>query len=235
MHGRYRAPVTEIWTVLERRALTRPADPVITYVGADGSRTELSARTLANNVAKAANALRDDALHDPGARVAMHLPWHWQRSVWALAAWAVDLTIVPDGDPSDCDLVIADPQRAGALTGSAEVWVVSLHPFGLPNATVPGGTLDAATIARAMPDHFRPFGPAHHPALEALSQGALLEQADARQVPPRFIVAGTPADPIDAWLLPTLIPLAGDAAIVMCDASCDVAAIAAQEGAVLLT
>ena len=48
-------------------ALSRdPARPLVTHVGPDGARTELSVRTLENGLAKAANLLRDDADLQPG-------------------------------------------------------------------------------------------------------------------------------------------------------------------------
>lgn len=235
MHRGYREPVTSsAWSTLTQRVGARPADPVITWRGADGTRTELSARTLANNVAKAANALRDDAVLDPGAMVAVHLPWHWQRPVWALACWAVDLTVVPDGDPADCELVIAAPDRAAALVGGPDVWVASLHPFGLPNPSIGPGVQDAATIVRTQPDAFTPVGMPTHQALDGMDQPSLLDAAAARPVPARFAVCGEPSDPIDAWLLPTLVPLAHNASIVMLDVMADGGAEAAQEGAQLL-
>ncbi len=145
-----------VWRVLEGRAKSRPADPVLTFVDGSGQRTELSAKTLANNAAKAANALVDEAFIESGSRIALHVPWHWQRAVWSLAAWLVDATVVPNGDPTDCDLVIAGPDESIFVTGARELWVVSLHPFGLPNPSVPLGFMDAATIARMQPDSYMP-------------------------------------------------------------------------------
>ncbi|MUH45745.1 MAG: hypothetical protein F2793_04450 [Actinobacteria bacterium] len=238
-----------VWRALEARTRARPADPVVTFVSASGERTELSAKTLANNAAKAANALRDEAMLDPGARIAMRIPWHWQRSVWALAAWLVDATIVTSGPTHDCDLVLAGPVEAAALsagtpgaTGPSEIWVVSLHPFGLPNVSVPDGTLDAATIARIQPDAFSPDPSAPEaPGLAGEGGGsALLERAAALGLAlslstgERFLVAGEPDDPLAAWLLPTLVPLACDTSIVLSPGDADVEAVARQESARIL-
>lgn len=222
------------WDLLEHRVRHRPAEPLLTFVADNGARTELSAITLANNVAKAANALRDEALLDPGARVSLHIPWHWQRAVWALACWAVDATVVPFGAPDDAALVLAGPEQAPALVGGTEVWVVSLHPFGLPNASVPPGSQDAATIARAQPDAFAPWGPCRSTALGSDDQGALIARARTMSVARRFAVAGEPPTVDAQLLLPTLVPLVHDASIVMVEGSDQAAAIAAQESAELI-
>jgi len=210
----------------------RPADPVVTFIAADGARTELSARTLANNVAKAANAIADHAGH--GARIATHLPWHWQRAVWALACWTADATVVPGGNPADADLVIAGPDEARTLTGSPDLWVVSLHPLGLAQP-VPAGSQAAATIAMTQPDALITPPVGDVPALDGRLQADLLSAAGARRVPSRFAVVGDPSDPVDAWLLPTMVPLACDASIVMIAPEVDIERAVAAEGATLLS
>lgn len=245
-----------VWRALEDRVRRRPADPLVTYLDAEGQRTELSAKTFANNAAKAANALRDEALLDPGARVAFHVPWHWQRSVWATAAWLIDATVVPGGAPDEGDLVVAGPTQAVGLTagdfgprGSSELWVVSLHPFGLPNASVPEGSLDAATIARIQPDAFAPGAPFKAPdqapalilrdgtrlsQLELLDRAADIGAGLGLRPGERFAMVREPADELEAWLLTSLIPLACEASIVMTAGGLDVASIAVQESVRLI-
>lgn len=219
------------WQALEQRVRTRPSDPVVTFLAGDGSRTELSARTLANNVAKAANAIADDA--GPGARIGLHLPWHWQRPVWTLACWAADCTVVPEGDPADVDLSVAGPDEAAALIGGAPVWVISLHPLGLAQP-VPMGAQSAASIAMAQPDALLASCVGDIAALGDDDQERLLRIAATREVPTRFAVIGEPADPVDRWLLPTLVPLARDASIVMLAGDDDAARLLAAEDATLL-
>lgn len=219
------------WKALEQRVRTRPSDPVVTYIAHDGSRTELSARTLANNVAKAANAIADDA--GPGARIGLHLPWHWQRAVWTLACWAADATVVPDGSPDEVDLLVSGPDEAPPLIGTGEVWVVSLHPLGLAQP-VPRGAQSASTIAMAQPDALLVPSAGDAPGLGDDDQAELLRIAAQRVVPPRFAVIGEPADPLDRWLLPTLVPLARDASIVMLESTDDASAVLTAEAAILL-
>ena len=256
--GDYRGLVNSaVWRVLEGRAKARPADPVLTFVDGSGQRTELSAKTLANNAAKAANALVDEAFIESGSNIAFRVPWHWQRAVWSLAAWLVDATVVPNGDPADCDLVIAGPEESALITGARDLWVVSLHPFGLPNPSVPAGASDAATIARMQPDSFmpqdaEPLTPAldlsrlHvNPAQEdELPAGATQDEllAAATGIGSRFglvaggrgLVVGEPEGAATAWLIASLVALACDASIVIATGEVDASAVAAQESARLL-
>jgi uncharacterized protein (TIGR03089 family) len=250
-----------IWQALEGRVRRRPADPVVTYIDADGQRSELSAKTLANNAAKAANALRDEAFVEAGSRLAFHVPWHWQRSVWTLAAWLTGATVVPGGSPDQCDLVIAGPGEVSGLlggqfgpAGAGELWVVSVHPFGLPNPSLPEGCLDAATITRIQPDAFapEPFSvdafSVDDDAIAALAlvggasfgQQDLLQRASAiggshlLKAGERFAVVGAPVDVLDAWLLGSLVPIACDASIVMAAQGLDGAEISRRESARLI-
>ena len=219
------------WQALAQRVRTRPSDPLITYIAADGARTELSAVTLANNVAKAANALADEV--GAGSRIGLHLPWHWQRAVWAMACWAADCTVVPQGDASDVDLIVAGPREAAALIGSGEVWVVSLHPLGLAQP-VPAGAHSAATIAMSQPDALLSQSIGDAPALGDDDQARLLDIARSREVPARFAIVGEPVVPLDRWLLPTLVPLTNDASIVMLESPDHADRVLAAEGAARL-
>ena len=54
-----------------------------------GERIELSARVLANWVAKAANLLQDDLDVGPARSCVLDLPPHWRTLYWALAVWSV--------------------------------------------------------------------------------------------------------------------------------------------------
>ncbi|MBK3590271.1 TIGR03089 family protein, partial [Streptomyces sp. MBT57] len=56
-----------------------PARPLVTfYDDATGERVELSVATFANWVAKTANLLQSDLAAEPGDRLALLLPAHWQ-------------------------------------------------------------------------------------------------------------------------------------------------------------
>ncbi|MDG4865022.1 TIGR03089 family protein, partial [Streptomyces sp. T-3] len=92
-----------------------PARPLVTfYDDATGERVELSVATFANWVAKTANLLQGDLGAEPGDRLALLLPAHWQTAVWLLACSSVGVTVVVGGDPGDADLVVSGPDSLEA-------------------------------------------------------------------------------------------------------------------------
>lgn len=230
-----------VWDLIDRRAQRRPADPVVTFIGADGTRTELSGRTLANNVAKAAGALRDDGMVDIGSSVTIDIGWHWQRAVWALACWSVGAIIGPDGD-----VHLADPEHAGTVDGAVRHrahWLVSMHPFGLPNAEVPDGMSDAAILARLQPDDLLADDvPADAAALlddgtewtvdDLLASAAGLTQREGVRSGERVAVPPVLAPEGWAWFL---VPLLADASLVLIGTGVDPDRAVAAESARVIT
>lgn len=87
------------------RMLTRdPAGPLLTYYDdSSGERTELSATSLGNWVAKTANFLIDGLALDEGSRIALVLPPHWQTAGVLLGAWTAGHQVIdyPDVDAAD--------------------------------------------------------------------------------------------------------------------------------------
>ncbi|MGL5863613.1 MAG: TIGR03089 family protein [Phycicoccus sp.] len=65
-----------------------------------GERVELSARVLANWVAKAGNLARDELDVEPGTLVRLALPPHWRTLYWALAVWSLGAVVDVSG-PDD--------------------------------------------------------------------------------------------------------------------------------------
>ncbi len=87
--------------LLRRRVADDPSNPLVTfYDDATGERVELSARTFDNWVAKTANFLVDGLGAEPGTRVVLVLPPHWQTAVWLLACWSAGLVAEPV-DPAE--------------------------------------------------------------------------------------------------------------------------------------
>jgi uncharacterized protein (TIGR03089 family) len=217
------------------------AAPFLTWIGPEGARTELSLRTYENNVAKAANLLRDDADAGPGAVVALHLPLHWQTAVWFGACALVGATASVGGDPARADVAVLGPDDLG-LTGAPLSLASSLHPFGMPFATpLPPGVLDAAVEVRMHGDRFVGHGDvvpttawmtvdgtswSHQEALVAARELAVeLALADGG----RLLVP--PAD-VDARTVLALlaVPLVVRGSVVLLtDASASVEAVAASE------
>ncbi len=214
---------------LLRRALsTNPARPFVTYYDdATGERVELSVATFDNWVAKTANLIQDGLLLEPGARVALALPTHWQAQVWLMACWSAGVVAVPGGDPAGCDAVVTDAagvEAARACPG--ERVVLSLHPLGLPLGAPPG-FLEYAIEVRQYGDHFTPYAPVDPdaPALEmtgrAYSGAELVEQAERIASRDGWDAGTRVLTTLDlcGWegiLNGLLVPLAAEASVVLC-------------------
>jgi uncharacterized protein (TIGR03089 family) len=184
--------------LLRRLVSADPGRPRITaYDDTDsptrGERIELSARVLANWVAKAANLLRDDLDVGPGSVVLLDLPPHWRTLYWAFAAWSVGACVEvpahrtsadaghvrtpPAAGSAGPDLVVTDAVDAAAA--APEAVLVTLAALARSAAgPVPAGVVDEA---RELATHGDVFDGADgpdgaEPALRAA--GALLTYAD---------------------------------------------------------
>lgn len=137
------------------------ARPLITfYDDATGERIELSGVTTANWAAKAANLLRDECDVEPGTRVAVLLPAHWQTAAVLLAAWWCGAEVVTA--PEDAELVACDADRvdlALAADPANGVVALSLDAFGTGIPGLPAGVVDFATEVRLHGDDFVPWAP----------------------------------------------------------------------------
>jgi uncharacterized protein (TIGR03089 family) len=158
-------------TVLAQLLAADPARPRLTFYDdtpgpTQGERIELSAKVLANWVAKAANALQDEFDAGPGSVVALDLPAvHWRTAYWAMAAWAVGATVEvgtgdvgpgaagtawPHGSGADV-LVTADP---GAETDGDLVLVTLAALARAAAGPVPAGAMDEARELATYGDRF---------------------------------------------------------------------------------
>lgn len=206
------------------------ARPLITaYDDATGERTELSVTTFANWVAKTANLLQDDLTVEPGQRVSLHLPLHWQAAVWLQASWAVGLHVVPTDSPADVLVVSYDggcPDHAD--NGAAEhVVALGLGPMGLPRrgATAPTGTTcDYDREVHSHGDRFVAHAP-EDPDAPALTTpdgtvtGVDLADLAAAATSPRAgarLLVTDPLTTVDLALGGLLVPLAHDVTAVLC-------------------
>jgi uncharacterized protein (TIGR03089 family) len=134
-----------------------PAQPLIThYDDKTGSRVELSAATLRNWAAKTANWLVDEYDAEPGVRVAVLLPAHWQTAGVLLGAWWCGAQVVVDPTGADIAFVPA----SGWLPGAGAVAAVSLDPMGRDlGGSVPPGTVDYIAEARVHGDDYLALTP----------------------------------------------------------------------------
>jgi uncharacterized protein (TIGR03089 family) len=210
-----------------------PARPLITqYDDATGERTELSAVSFANWVAKTANLLQDTG-YGPGSAAAILLPPHWQNAAIQFACWSAGVAVAhgPRGAaPEKADVVFAGPEtlEAAADLGAADVYGLSLAPLAVPLRQVPPGVSDYASEVRVHGDRFAPYSPVDpgSPALAGdfggrgpLSHSALAAIASARATELGLtaadrvlVVAGPAIRPVD-WLL---APVAAGASVVLC-------------------
>lgn len=189
-----------------------PAQPLMTYYddGA-GERTELSATTFANWVAKSANLLRDELSVAAGDRVAILLPAHWQAAVLLLAVWSVGA--IPVTTPAGAAVIAADePRLPEALqAGARSVLGFSLRPMNAPLSAAPPGVTDYAAEVLGCADIFFP-DPASG-AVEARAAGS--RAAEVGLTPTDRVLVGRAIGVEDArdWFL---APLAGGSSVVLC-------------------
>lgn len=136
--------------VLAQMLRSDPARPRITcYDDTTGERIELSAKVLANWVAKAANLLQDEYDAGPGTRVSLDLPPHWRTLYWALACWAVGGCVLVGGAPGDV-LVTTAPARAAGHDAA-----IVVTPAALARRSpqpLPAGAIDEAKELAGYPD-----------------------------------------------------------------------------------
>jgi uncharacterized protein (TIGR03089 family) len=160
-----------------------PARPFLTfYDDATSERVELSVATFDNWVAKTANFCQDGLGTEPGERVTLLLPPHWQGAVWMLAAWSaglvVDLAGDAAGEPRDAagiagdaaeeprgpgaEVVVTGPTclAAAVAAGGRDTVALALRPLGGPfTDPLPAGVWDYGAEVASYADEFRAYAP----------------------------------------------------------------------------
>ncbi|MEV6010226.1 TIGR03089 family protein [Streptomyces sp. NPDC051976] len=207
-----------------------PGRPLVTfYDDATGERVELSVATFANWVAKTANLLQDDLGAQPGDRLALLLPAHWQTAVWLLAGFSAGVVVAPGGDPAAADLVVSGPDTLeAALACRGERVALALRPLGGRFPQPPAGFADYAVEVPGQGDRFAPYAPVgpDAPALElpggeVLTAGEVVARARASAAelglePGARLLSGRAFDGWDGLAAGLLAPLAADASVVLC-------------------
>ncbi|MCQ0022979.1 TIGR03089 family protein [Streptomyces somaliensis DSM 40738] len=211
-----------------------PARPLVTYYDdATGERVELSVATFANWVAKTANLLRDGLCAEPGERVALLLPAHWQTAVWLLACASAGVVADLDGDPAGADHVVAGPDRLDeGLACAGGRLALSLAPLGRRFPAPPAGYEDYAVEVPGQGDRFVPYAPVDPgaPALAVreraggrteLTGAALVDRARADAArrglgPGSRLLSGLAWDHWDGVAAGLYAPLAAGGSVVLC-------------------
>lgn len=129
----------------------------------DGERIELSGRVLLTWAAKAAGALQDELLVEPGTTVGLALPPHWRVGYWALATWWVGATLVTGPQAATADVLVTDDVALAADHHGEQVLVTLAGLARSHPGPVPAGVMDEARELASCPDRFvpllRPQGP----------------------------------------------------------------------------
>lgn len=208
-----------------------PARPLVTfYDDATGERVELSVATFANWVAKTANLIQDGLSAEPGDRVALLLPAHWQTAVWLVACSSVGVVADVAGDPARADFVVAGPGRFEAgLACRGERYALSLAPLGRRFVPAPPeGYADYAVEVPTHGDRFAPYAPVdpEEPALivagAEFTSAELVDRAraDAPALgllgPDSRLLSGLPYDTWEGLSAGLYAPLATGGSVVLC-------------------
>ncbi|MGW5864900.1 TIGR03089 family protein [Streptomyces sp. NPDC055239] len=207
-----------------------PGRPLITfYDDATGERVELSVATFANWVAKTANLLQGDLAAEPGDRLALLLPAHWQTAVWLLACSSVGVVADVGGDPAGADLVVSGPESLDAArVCSGERVALALRPLGGRFPQAPDGFADYAVEVPSQGDRFVPYAPVDpdEPALavaggDELTGAQLVERARADAdalglAPGSRLLSGLSYDTWEGLSSGLYAPLAAGGSVVLC-------------------
>ncbi|MFE7795301.1 TIGR03089 family protein [Streptomyces sp. NPDC057460] len=206
-----------------------PARPMVTfYDDATGERVELSVATFANWVAKTANLLQGDLAAEPGDRLALLLPAHWQSAVWLLACSSVGVVADVQGDPAAADLVVTGPDTLDAARACrGERIALALRPLGGRFPQPPEGFADYAVEVPSQGDRFAPYAPVDPdaPALTVGGLGLTAAQLVARAredavelglTPGSRLLTGRTYDSWDGLSAGLFAPLTAGGSVVLC-------------------
>ena len=215
------------------------SSPLITYYDLrSGERTELSAVTFTNWVAKTANLLDElgvaprDAVRLDLARDA---PGHWITYVWAAACWEVGAAVALRPFASGAALVVVGPDWSGYETSIAtDIVACALRPLGQPFwEPLPAGVLDYAVEVRRQADRYS--GASSSPsALAWLDDDRQLTASELAEIgaadpPERRLVRPTETWPAIADGLLTPLNSGGSTVVVVGDDEDAISRIAASE------
>jgi uncharacterized protein (TIGR03089 family) len=199
-----------------------PSRPFVTfYDEASGERSELSARSLGNWVAKTHFLLMDELGLGVGDAAFVALPAHWISVPALLGCCTAGLTLTDS--PDEAAVAFVAPETAAAATAVPDVFAVAPQSaaVGFGDA-VPTGTADYVAAVRPQPDRWPtvqfPAGDAD-PGWGELSRGEIVARARQRA---QELGVGAGARVLtardwstrDDWLDTVFVPLAVGGSVV---------------------
>ena len=214
----------------------QPANPLVTYYdGATGERSELSARSVANWVAKTYFLLTDSLALDVGDRAYVDLPTHWIAVPILLGCWAAGLTVTAEPESFAVGFVAGScPSAADTAPVYAVASDQAARGYG---AGPPDGTEDYIVAVRPQPDAWAavsfPAGP-DDPAIDDRSRTEVAARASVRAAELGLargcrVLVSQDWQPPEDWIDDLLAPLSVRGSVVVAHAVADLDRLAAQE------
>jgi uncharacterized protein (TIGR03089 family) len=195
-----------------------PARPFVTYYDeASGERSELSAKSLANWVAKTHHLLVDELGLGVGDTARLALPAHWISVPVLLGCLTAGLALADRGTG---DVAFVAPESLDAAAGSGDAFAVSPASAAIGfRAGPPPGAADYVAAVRPQPDKWPGVqltaGP-DDPALPGLTRGEVAARAAGSGLPAGARLLSTRAwDGAEDWLASVLAPIAVQGSVVL--------------------
>jgi uncharacterized protein (TIGR03089 family) len=195
-----------------------PARPFVTYYDeASGERSELSAKSLANWVAKTHHLLGDELGLGVGNTALVALPAHWISVPVLLGCLTAGLAMTATGD---ADVAFVTPSTIAAAGTIPDVYAVAPESAAVGfRGEPPAPALDYVAAVRPQADVWAgvqmPAAPSD-PCLPGLSRGDVLERAQAAGLPRgvRVLTTRSWSAPED-WIDTLLAPIAAGGSVVL--------------------
>jgi uncharacterized protein (TIGR03089 family) len=195
-----------------------PSRPFVTYYDeATGERSELSAKSLANWVAKTHHLLVDELGLGVGDTALVALPAHWISVPILLGCLTAGLALTPSGD---ADVAFISPSKLADAAGVPDVYAIAPDSAatGFREAS-PAPALDYVAAVRPQEDKWpgvQLAATAADPCLPGLDRGEVVRAAADRGLAPRARVLTTrPWNSPEDWIDAVLAPIAVGGSVVI--------------------
>ena len=175
--------------------------PCLTWYGGENERVDLTGKTGANWIIKAANLLSTELACEPGLKVWLDLPAHWRSLVWAHAAWCLGAEVTFSGEDAD----IAITATPGEAHAHVETVVIALAALARRVEDLPADAVDGAADLMTQADDFMfppEGGPDDETGLGLTQQELLAARPKLRRSSTAAAQVGAPAGDADPDGLP---------------------------------